>query len=58
MKRAFDLFAGVLLLSSLVIIMLFIAIAIRRTSKGWHFIGLIGLVKIMKFLKCQNLDQC
>jgi len=34
MKRAFDLFAGVILLSSLVIIMLFIAIAIRRTSKG------------------------
>jgi O-antigen biosynthesis protein WbqP len=34
MKRAFDLFAGVLLLLSLVIIMLFIAIAIRRTSKG------------------------
>ena len=34
MKRAFDLFAGVVLLLSLVIIMLFIAIAIRRTSKG------------------------
>jgi len=34
MKRAFDLFTGVILLSSLVIIMLFIAIAIRRTSKG------------------------
>jgi len=34
MKRAFDLFAGVILLSSLVIIMLFITIAIRRTSKG------------------------
>jgi O-antigen biosynthesis protein WbqP len=34
MKRVFDLFAGVMLLSSLVIIMLFIAIAIRRTSKG------------------------
>ena len=34
MKRAFDLFSGVILLSSLVIIMLFIAIAIRRTSKG------------------------
>ena len=34
MKRAFDLFAGVILLLSLVIIMLFIAIAIRRTSKG------------------------
>ena len=34
MKRAFDLFAGVILLTSLVIIMLFIAIAIRRTSKG------------------------
>jgi O-antigen biosynthesis protein WbqP len=34
MKRAFDLFAGVILLSSLVVIMLFIAIAIRRTSKG------------------------
>ena len=34
MKRAFDLFAGVILLSSLAIIMLFIAIAIRRTSKG------------------------
>jgi O-antigen biosynthesis protein WbqP len=34
MKRAFDLFAGVILLSSLAIIMIFIAIAIRRTSKG------------------------
>ena len=34
MKRAFDLFAGVILLLSLVIILLFIAIAIRRTSKG------------------------
>ena len=34
MKRAFDLFAGVILLLSLVIIMLFIAIAIRLTSKG------------------------
>jgi O-antigen biosynthesis protein WbqP len=34
MKRVFDLFFGVLLSSSLVIIMLFIAIAIRRTSKG------------------------
>ena len=34
MKRVFDLFAGVILLLSLVIIMLFIAIAIRRTSKG------------------------
>jgi O-antigen biosynthesis protein WbqP len=34
MKRAFDLFAGVILLLSLVIIMLFIATAIRRTSKG------------------------
>ena len=34
MKRAFDLFFGVILLLSLVIIMLFIAIAIRLTSKG------------------------
>ena len=34
MKRAFDLFAGVILLLSLVIILLFITIAIRRTSKG------------------------
>jgi len=34
MKRVFDLFVGVILLLSLVIIMLFIAIAIRRTSKG------------------------
>ncbi len=34
MKRVFDFFAGVLLLLSLVIIMLFIAIVIRRTSKG------------------------
>ena len=34
MKRTFDLFAGVLLLLSLMTIMLFIAIAIRRTSKG------------------------
>ena len=34
MKRAFDLFAGVILLLSLVIILLFIAIAIRQTSKG------------------------
>ena len=34
MKRAFDLFVGVILLLLLVIIMLFIAIAIRRTSKG------------------------
>jgi len=34
MKRVFDLFASVILLSSLVIIVLFIAIAIRRTSKG------------------------
>ena len=37
MKRVFDLFAGVILLSSLVIIMLFITIAIRRTSKGSTF---------------------
>ncbi len=34
MKRAFDLFAGVILLLSLVIILLFIAIVIRLTSKG------------------------
>jgi O-antigen biosynthesis protein WbqP len=34
MKRVFDLFFGVILLLSLVIILLFIAIAIRRTSKG------------------------
>ena len=34
MKRAFDLFFGVILLLSLVIIMLFIAIVIRLTSKG------------------------
>ena len=34
MKRVFDLFVGVILSLSLVIIMLFIAIAIRRTSKG------------------------
>ena len=34
MKQIFDLFSGVILLLSLVIIMLFIAIAIRRTSKG------------------------
>ena len=34
MKRAFDLFSGVLLSLSLVIIMLFIAIVIRLTSKG------------------------
>ncbi len=34
MKRAFDLFTGVILLSSLVLVLLFIAIAIRRTSKG------------------------
>ena len=34
MKRAFDLFSGVILLLSLVVILLFIAIAIRRTSKG------------------------
>ena len=34
MKRVFDLFFGIILLLSLVIIMLFIAIAIRRTSKG------------------------
>ena len=34
MKRAFDLFAGVILLLSLVIILLFITIAIRQTSKG------------------------
>ena len=34
MKRACDLFVGVILLLLLVIIMLFIAIAIRRTSKG------------------------
>jgi O-antigen biosynthesis protein WbqP len=34
MKRVFDLFAGVILLLSLIIIMLFIAIAIRLTSKG------------------------
>jgi len=34
MKRVFDLFVGVILLLSLVIIMLFIAIAIRLTSKG------------------------
>ena len=34
MKRVFDLFMGVILLLSLVIIMLFIAIVIRRTSKG------------------------
>jgi len=34
MKRLFDLFVGVILLLSLMIIMLFIAVAIRRTSKG------------------------
>ena len=34
MKRVFDLFTGVILLSSLVLVLLFIAIAIRRTSKG------------------------
>jgi len=34
MKRVFDLFFGVILLLSLVIIMLFIAIVIRLTSKG------------------------
>ena len=34
MKRAFDLFFGVILLLSLVIMMLFIAIVIRLTSKG------------------------
>ena len=34
MKRAFDLFVGVILLLLLVIIMLFIAIVIRLTSKG------------------------
>jgi O-antigen biosynthesis protein WbqP len=34
MKRIFDLFVGVILLLSLVIIMLLIAIAIRLTSKG------------------------
>jgi len=34
MKQIFDLFASVILLFSLVIIMLFIAIAIRLTSKG------------------------
>ncbi len=34
MKRVFDLFFGVILLLSLVIIMLFIAIVIRRTSEG------------------------
>ena len=34
MKRAFDLFFGVILLLSLVIIMLLTAIAIRLTSKG------------------------
>ena len=34
MKRAFDLFVGVILLLSLVIILLFITIAIRQTSKG------------------------
>jgi len=34
MKRVFDLFVGVILSLSLVIIVLFIAIAIRRTSKG------------------------
>jgi len=34
MKRVFDLFFGVILLLSLVIILLFIAIVIRLTSKG------------------------
>jgi O-antigen biosynthesis protein WbqP len=34
MKRVFDLFTGVILLSSLALVLLFIAIAIRRTSKG------------------------
>ena len=34
MKRIFDLFFGVILLLSLVIMMLFIAIVIRLTSKG------------------------
>ena len=34
MKRIFDLFFGVILLLSLLIIMLFIAIVIRLTSKG------------------------
>ena len=34
MKRVFDLFTGVILLLSLMLVLLFIAIAIRRTSKG------------------------
>jgi O-antigen biosynthesis protein WbqP len=34
MKRIFDLFFGVISSSSLVLVLLFIAIAIRRTSKG------------------------
>lgn len=34
MKRVFDLFTGVILSSSLALVLLFIAIAIRRTSKG------------------------
>jgi O-antigen biosynthesis protein WbqP len=34
MKRVFDLFTGVILLLSLMILMLFIVIAIRLTSKG------------------------
>ena len=34
MKRAFDLFFGVILVLLFGIIMLFIAIAIRQTSKG------------------------
>ena len=34
MKRAFDLFFGVILLLSFVIIILFIAIVIQLTSKG------------------------
>ena len=37
MKRVFDFFMSVILLLSLVIIMLFIAIAIRLTSKGLVF---------------------
>ena len=57
MKRAFDLFSGVLLSLSLVIIMLFIAIVIRLTSKGPSLYWSNRVGKNNKILGHDNLSD-
>jgi len=58
MKRVFDLLLGVVILVFLVAPMLLISIAARLSSKVRLYIGLTVLEKIIKFLRCLNLDQC